>query len=333
MKRWVPRWRLGDRRWPDVEDGGGEEELCSSPPWLSLGMDAALARTAALYPGRLAPSPGQLFAWGKAGGKGGNALPVAASAVDKAGDCIYPAPVKVPKGTGAVFLKASVDVGPFCALDSSGGVWVWSGWSPERWPPTPARVLEGCIDCSAGSGFVVAAKADGSVWLLGKAPAPTPLPNASGGSWVELGWGAGEAPQAVAVEACEGVVLAANAEGALFTCGRGLTLGLAEKQVRQRLALTAEESRVSNLRWIAGSGGPHAAAGAAARLRIQRGLHPCRVRGARRLALHLGRRAVRHAGDRQADEGLARADGRCIVRCHNIAAVWVAFFSRQRYCC
>ena len=99
-----------------VEDGGGEEELCSSPPWLSLGMDAALARTAALYPGRLAPSPGHLFAWGKAGGKGGNALPVAASAVDKAGDCIYPAPCKVPKGTGAVFLKASVDVGPFCAL-------------------------------------------------------------------------------------------------------------------------------------------------------------------------------------------------------------------------
>ena len=192
-------------------------------------MDAALARTAGLYPGRHAPSPGRLYGWGKVGGKAGSAMPVPASAVDKAGDCIYPAPLQLPKGTGAVFLKASVDVGPMCALDSAGGVWAWSGWASESWPAKPARVLEGCVDCAAGSGFVVAAKADGTVWLLGKAPSPTPLPSTGGGTgWVELPW-AGEPAHAVAVDACGGVVLAASAEGALFSCGRGVTLGLAEE--------------------------------------------------------------------------------------------------------
>ena len=162
----------------------------------------------------------------------GRALPVAASAVDKAGDCIFPAPLQVPKGTGAVFLKASVDVGPMCALDSSGGVWAWSGWGTERWPATPARLLERCVDCAAGSGFVVAAKSDGTVWLLGKAPAPTPLPDSGtsgAGDWVELPWAAEEPPQAVAVDACGGVVLVASAEGALFSCGRGVALGMEEE--------------------------------------------------------------------------------------------------------
>lgn len=194
-------------------------------------MDGAFARTAALYPGRHAPSPGWLYGWGKVGGKGGKALPVAVGAVDKAGDCIYPARCQLPKSVGAVFLKASVDVGPMCALDCSGGVWVWSGWG-DRWPATPTLLLEACVDCAAGSGFVVAAKADGTVWLLGKPPAPTPLPDTGGnaGDWVELPWSNGQEPQAAALDACGGVVLVASVEGALYSCGRGIALGLAEEK-------------------------------------------------------------------------------------------------------
>lgn len=186
-------------------------------------MEEALALGAALYPGRLAPQPGRLFAWGKTGGKGGNALPVPPSAVDKAGDCVFPAPCQFPKGTGAVILKASVDVGPFCALDAAGRVWAWSGWAKETWSATPQVVADGCVDCAAGAGYVVVAKADGSVWMLGKAPAPTPLPDARGG-WVELGCAAGGFA-AVAVDACDGVVLAAGADGSLFSAGQGVALG------------------------------------------------------------------------------------------------------------
>ena len=98
-------------------------------------MDAASSSASynSLYPGRLATSPGRLYLWGKCGGKGGRSLPVKASAVDRAGDCIYPAPCNAPKDARApIFLKASVDVGPFAALDCHGRCWAWSGWGSER---------------------------------------------------------------------------------------------------------------------------------------------------------------------------------------------------------
>ena len=188
-------------------------------------MEAAIALGGALYPGRLSPQPGRLFAWGKTGGKGGNALPVPPAAVDKAGDCVFPAQCQLPKGTGAVFIKASVDVGPFCALDATGRAWAWSGWAQKGgcWSAGPQPVADGCIDCAAGAGFIVVAKADGSMWMLGKAPSPTPLPDARGG-WVELSWATG-GPVAVAVDACDGVVLAASADGSLFSAGQGVALG------------------------------------------------------------------------------------------------------------
>ena len=212
-------------------------------------VDAALARGAALYPGRLASSAGRLFAWGKAGGKGGDALPVPAAAIDKAGDCIYPAACQIAKESGArsggtsIFLKASVDVGPFCALDRCGRVWAWSGWSPA-WPQLPTVLQSGCADCAAGSGFIVTVRVDGTVWMLGKAPAPTSLPDARG-DWEQLRWAAApgtesaaavrdgdtasetaSAPVAVAVDACGGVILVGTADGTLCSCGDGVALGL-----------------------------------------------------------------------------------------------------------
>ena len=102
---------------------------------------------------------------------------------------------------------------------------VWHGWSSDHWPASPTPLLGGCTDCAAGNGFVVAAKADGSLWMLGKAPAPTPLPDCRGG-WVEVA-GAGSA--VVAVDACDGVIMAATAEGQLLSCGRGSALGLGEE--------------------------------------------------------------------------------------------------------
>ena len=109
-----------------------------------------------------APTPGHLYAWGKVGGKGGHALPVTKASVDREGDCIFPARCSTAKGAGAIFVKTSVDVGPFCALDCAGRVWVWHGWSSDHWPASPTPLLGGWTDCAAGNGFVVAAKADGS---------------------------------------------------------------------------------------------------------------------------------------------------------------------------
>ena len=98
-----------------------------------------------------------IAALGKAGGKGGNALPVTTAAIDTDGDCVYPARCMVPKGTGAIFVKTSVDLGPFCALDCTGRVWAWHGWSADHWPASPTPLLDKCVDCAAGTGFVVAA--------------------------------------------------------------------------------------------------------------------------------------------------------------------------------
>lgn len=205
------------------------EQWRASPPRASgrrpTGVTPAIARASELFAGRWAASPGRLFAWGKAGGKGGNALPVAADRIDKSGDCCFPAPCREVPGR---FVKASVDVGPFVALDGGGMVYGWSGWG-ETWPSLPTALLPGCVDCAAGAGFIVAAKEDGSVWLLGKAPTPSPLPNASGGTWVEIGWSSGPeivAAAVVAVDACGGVILAATASGQLLSCGRGPALGL-----------------------------------------------------------------------------------------------------------
>ena len=188
-------------------------------------MDPAIQRTASLFPGRIAAAPGHIYVWGKVGGKVGAALPVPETAVDAEGDCVFPARCIMPKGTGAIFVKTSVDVGPFCALDCMGRVWAWDGWKSDKWPAKPTPLLDHCVDCAAGSGFVVAVESDGSVWMLGKAPSPTSLPDSRSG-WTAL---ANAEAAIIAVDACEGVILAANAEGQLFSCGGGPALGLDPK--------------------------------------------------------------------------------------------------------
>eukprot|EP01047_Picozoa_sp_COSAG01_P016429 COSAG01_NODE_842_length_13174_cov_44.463250_2_plen_243_part_00 len=183
---------------------------------------------AAIYPGRMAVDPGGglLWAWGKVGGEGGGALPVPTRAVDRAGDCIYPVPCVIPRQHR--FLKASVDTGPFVALDTAGGVWAWHGWSNKgsHWPAAPERIHEGCVDCAAGTSYVVVVRMDGSVWVAGNTPAPLRRPSA--GSFEQLKWAAPSSsppPRAAAVDACNGVILVGTEEGRLFSCGSGIALG------------------------------------------------------------------------------------------------------------
>ncbi len=61
-------------RWPSVPGAQHWPRHCQvlGAGFVGAVMDAALARTAALYPGQHAPSPGRLYGWGKVGGKGGN---------------------------------------------------------------------------------------------------------------------------------------------------------------------------------------------------------------------------------------------------------------------
>ena len=199
-------------------------------------IDPNIERTARLFPSRIALTPGEIYAWGKVGGKGGHALPVSGTAVDRDGDCMFPARCAMPKGTGAIFVKTCVDVGPFCALDCTGRVWAWHGWNSDQWPALPMPLLDGCVDCAAGSGFIVACKADGSAWMMGKAPSPTPLPDCRAG-WVQV---ASPESMIVAVDACDGVILAATTEGRLLSCGRGAALGLGhEAAFKGAAALTA----------------------------------------------------------------------------------------------
>eukprot|EP01051_Picozoa_sp_SAG22_P001319 SAG22_NODE_50_length_24611_cov_74.139687_12_plen_257_part_00 len=80
----------------------------SRRPTLTESITPAIARASGLFAGRWATSPGRLFAWGKAGGKGGNALPVAADRIDRSGDCCFPAPCRVVPSRTQAFVKASV---------------------------------------------------------------------------------------------------------------------------------------------------------------------------------------------------------------------------------
>jgi len=78
--------------------------------------------------------------------------------------------------------------------------------------------------------------ADGSAWMMGKSPSPTPLPDC------RAGWMHEARPESmiVAVNACEGVILAAITEGQLLSCGLGAALGLGhEAASKGAVALTA----------------------------------------------------------------------------------------------
>eukprot|EP00929_Paragymnodinium_shiwhaense_P087840 TRINITY_DN47992_c0_g1_i1.p1 TRINITY_DN47992_c0_g1~~TRINITY_DN47992_c0_g1_i1.p1 ORF type:complete len:547 (+),score=57.21 TRINITY_DN47992_c0_g1_i1:72-1712(+) len=200
---------------------------CTVPGQKKAADDAPLSLelVSALFPGRMASKPGKLMAWGKVGGKGGNAIPVPKKAVDTAGDCVYPAPCAL-SDKAALFIKASVDMGPFCALDTTGCVWAWNGWSKDGsvWSATPERILPDCVDCAAGSGYVVAVKSDGSVWVKGALKGFS-----KSGDWVEVPWrlSKGQAqPRAAAVDACAGAILVATASLELWACGSGPPTGL-----------------------------------------------------------------------------------------------------------
>ena len=169
----------------------------------ALMLRSDVERTALLFPGRLAAAPGHIYAWGKVGGKGGDALPVAKSAVDAEGDCCFPARCVMPKGTGARFVKTSVDLGPFCALDCTG----------QGGPSMVGARIVGQPAC----GSVRTASLCSWPWLhrgckgrrqlvdAGKAPSPTPLPDCRKG-WEQVA----SSEAGVAAVDAEGVILAAT---------------------------------------------------------------------------------------------------------------------------
>eukprot|EP01065_Artemidia_motanka_P041309 TRINITY_DN5332_c3_g2_i1.p1 TRINITY_DN5332_c3_g2~~TRINITY_DN5332_c3_g2_i1.p1 ORF type:complete len:576 (+),score=104.14 TRINITY_DN5332_c3_g2_i1:48-1730(+) len=173
--------------------------------------------------------PGRLYAWGKAGGKGGNALPVPEAFVDAAGDCVYPAPVQFPgckAGREPRFVRASADQGMFSALSRDGELWGWT--SGRRRGPIPQlppqKLLAGVADCSVGAGFIVAVMDDRSVVLAG-APRQ-PLPNTD--AWSKLQWDDPDGGGAVAIDACANVVGVVQGDGALWTAGSGPAVGFSE---------------------------------------------------------------------------------------------------------
>ena len=166
------------------------------------------AELRSLYPRHFSSAPGRLFAWGSA--RPAETLPVAASAIDKSGDVAYPAECVAFPEKKLRFLKASVDMAPFAALDSSDRLWCWSARAKKDWSASPRVELTDCADCAAGDGFVAAVKADGSVWARGRG---------FQAEWAEVGWAGEEgraARRAAVIDACAGVVLVATVDGELL---------------------------------------------------------------------------------------------------------------------
>ena len=56
---------------------------------------------------------------------------------------------------------------------------------------------------------------------------------------MKIHWADGQPPAAIALDACDGVILVAAADGALFSCGRGVALGLPLKHGTAQLTRLA----------------------------------------------------------------------------------------------
>jgi hypothetical protein len=96
---------------------------------------------------------GVLYGWGMSKGQ---SLPVAASAIDKDGDCVYPAKLLLPETAhGLRFVKIAADMGIFAALDLHGGLWIW-GSERSGFPTKPTRAVQGLLDVDVGSSAVFA---------------------------------------------------------------------------------------------------------------------------------------------------------------------------------
>eukprot|EP00697_Spironema_sp_BW2_P018039 gnl/Spiro4/9900_TR5252_c0_g1_i1.p1 gnl/Spiro4/9900_TR5252_c0_g1~~gnl/Spiro4/9900_TR5252_c0_g1_i1.p1 ORF type:complete len:180 (+),score=30.04 gnl/Spiro4/9900_TR5252_c0_g1_i1:65-604(+) len=151
-----------------------------------------LESAARAYPDHFAARPGVLMAWGMGKSAG---LCVPPSALDSMLDCVYPAVVDLP--SGVLCVRACVDMGVFCALDSERRLWMWTllGGRHSKGQATsapdvvnrPRRVEEvdgRVIDCAAGGLFAVALTEQRELLVWGELPgvkATTPAPPAAKG--------------------------------------------------------------------------------------------------------------------------------------------------------
>ena len=183
---------------------------------------------------------GYLYGWGMA--KNG-CLPVSRTAIDKSGDCCFPARIQFDKGVASKttkFITISADIGIFAAIDTENNLY---GWGTERsfLGCVPTRLLDGVVDVEVGDDFIVALRIDNIAYVSGNSPLviEDALTSASATSISKERWYAVlDVPNVIQVAACNSTAILLTIEGTVYSVGDSLTNGIgAPTKIFQRVEM------------------------------------------------------------------------------------------------